>query len=210
MNPQELEKRCLGFINGLETADPAHDLAHTERVVANARKILESEKADTIVTLTAAWLHDCVVLPKNDPERKRASSLAAEKAAHFLRDIGFPTEKIDQVTHAIKAHSFSADIKPETVEAKIVQDADRLEALGAIGIARCMIVGGKLGRQLYDAADPFCRDRDPDDGLFTIDHFYTKLLKLPETMNTEAARNEARIRAEFMIRYLKELEREIK
>jgi len=209
MNPQEIEKHCLGFINGLETPDPAHDLAHTERVVANARKILESEKADTVVTLAAAWLHDCVVLPKNDPERNRASSLAAEKAAHFLRDIGFPTEKIDQVTHAIKAHSFSAGITAETVEAKIVQDADRLDALGAIGIARCMIVGGKIGRRLYDTVDPFCRDRIPDDSRFTIDHFYNKLLKLTDTMNTEAARNEASIRSQYMIRYLKELEREV-
>jgi uncharacterized protein len=132
------------------------------------------------------------------------------KAVGFLREIGFPDKHLEAVAHAIKAHSFSAGIKPETIEAKIVQDADRLDALGAIGIARCMIVGGKLGRKLYDDADPFCRDRDPDDSQFSIDHFYTKLLKLPETMNTEAARNEGRIRAEYMIRYLKEMEREIK
>lgn len=204
-----LEAKCRTFLESLVDTDAAHDLVHTERVVSNARLILKNEKADELITIAAAWLHDCVVLPKNDPHRNRASAMAAKKAVNFLREIGYPEIKLPAVGHAIKAHSFSAGIEPETNEAKIVQDADRLDALGAIGIARCMIVGGKLDRALYDAGDPFCSSRTPDDSRFTIDHFYSKLFNLPETMNTEAGKTEAAKRVRFMKKYLDELRREI-
>lgn len=159
--------------------------------------------------LAAAWLHDCVVLPKNHFDRKKASLLAGEKAATFLRENRFPDEKVSAVVHAIEAHSFSAGIKPQTIEAKIVQDADRLDALGAIGIARCFAVGGQLERAIYHADDPFCKNRHPDDTHSNVDHFYTKLFRLPDTMNTENARKEAVNRVKFMKDFLKKLELEI-
>jgi len=90
-----------------------------------------------------------------------------------------------------------------------VQDADRLDSLGAIGIARCLLVGGHLNRPLFDFTDPFCDSREPDDSLYTIDHFYTKLFKLPETMQTEAGREEAQRRAALMQAYLDNLRAEI-
>lgn len=121
----------------------------------------------------------------------------------------FPEGKTEQVAHAIEAHSFSAGIKPQTIEAKIVQDADRLDALGAIGIARCFLVGGSLNRTLYHPSDPFCSEREPDDSLWTVDHFYEKLLKLSNTMNTASAKKEAGRRAEFMKVYLERLKEEI-
>jgi uncharacterized protein len=189
--------------------DSAHDLSHIRRVVANSEKILLHESADREVVIAAAWLHDCVILPKNHPDRKRASTMAAEKANDFLMASGFPKSKIEAVSHAIEAHSFSAKIKPETIEAKIVQDADRLDALGAIGIARCFLVGGQIDRPLYNPNDPFCKSRNPDDLKWTIDHFYTKLFKLPETMNTESARQEAKERIDFMEKYLERLGNEI-
>jgi uncharacterized protein len=189
--------------------DNAHDLAHIRRVVANAEKILLYESGDREVVSAAAWLHDCVVLPKNHPNRKQASKMAAQKAAALLESAGFPNSKIEAVSHAIEAHSFSAGIKPKSIEAKIVQDADRLDALGAIGIARCFAVGGQLNRPLYDPDDPFCESRKPDDLRWTIDHFYAKLFKLPETMNTESAKQEAQKRVLFMERYLESLSHEI-
>jgi uncharacterized protein len=91
----------------------------------------------------------------------------------------------------------------------VVQDADRLDSLGAIGIARCLLVGGHLGRPLCAPEDPFCVERPPDDQLYTIDHFYAKLLKLPATMQTAAGREEAERRADFMRDYLERLRAEM-
>jgi len=93
---------------------------------------------------------------------------------------------IDEVYHAIEAHSYSANIPTRTLEAEVVQDADRLDSLGAIGIARCLLVGGRLNLQMFNHDDPFCDEREPDDSRYTVDHFYAKLFKLPETMKTEA------------------------
>lgn len=205
-----LEEKCISFLkNRLNETDTAHDFAHTKRVVANAKTLLMSERADSEVVLAAAWLHDCETLPKNHPERKKASAYAANTAVQFLSTIHFPTEKMEQTAHAIEAHSFSAGLTPRTMEAKIVQDADRLDALGAIGIARCFAVSGELKRPIYNSDDPFCETREPDDTIWTIDHFYTKLFKLPDTMNTESARIEAKKRAIFMELYLNRLREEI-
>lgn len=189
--------------------DSAHDLAHTERVVSNALLLAKQEACDVEIVEAAAWLHDCVIIPKNDPDRNSASRLAAQKAAAYLRSSGFKEEKIGGVAHAIEAHSFSAGIPPKTVEAKIVQDADRLDALGAIGIARCFMVGGQLNRPIYQPKDPFCLRREPDDGKWTVDHFYTKLFKLPEMMNLESAKEEAERRVNFMKLFLERMDQEM-
>jgi uncharacterized protein len=189
--------------------DGAHDLAHIQRVVASSKRLAKLEGADSNIVIPAAWLHDCVVVPKNHPDRSNASQMAAEKAAGFLRRSGYQQKYISPISHAICAHSYSAGIQPETLEAKIVQDADRLDALGAIGIARCMMVGGAIGRPIYNTDDPFCDYRAPDDQSWTIDHFYQKLFKLPEAMNTKSAMSEARSRAMIMEKFLDELRREI-
>lgn len=207
----QLERECRNFIesDSTETGDSAHDLSHIVRVVKIAKKILENEQADAEIVIAAAWLHDCVILPKNHPERKKASLLAAQKAESFLSGTDFPSQKIKQVKHAIEAHSFSAGIYPGTTEAKIVQDADRLDALGAIGIARCLMIGGRLNRPLYHSEDPLSEGRTPDESIWTIDHFYEKLFKLPEMMHTKMAIAEAERRVEFMKQYLRQLKREV-
>ena len=135
--------------------------------------------------------------------------MAADAAIEFLAGIAYPDDLLPQVFHAIEAHSYTANIPTRTAEAEVVQDADRLDSLGAIGIARCLLVGGRLNRPLCDNEDPFCDHREPDDGQFTIDHFYAKLFKLPETMKTRAGREEAQRRANLMQRYLDDLRREI-
>lgn len=191
------------------TPDPAHDIAHIRRVVANARRLAGIEGADLAIVLPAAWLHDCVVLPKDSARRAEASQLAAERAGAFLRKTGYAPDLIPAIEHAIVTHSFSAGIPPRTLEAKVVQDADRLDALGAIGIARTLLLGGTMGKPLYDMDEPLPVTREPDDRRNVIDHFYVKLLKLPDMMHTAAGRREGERRARLMRVYLEELGREL-
>ncbi len=204
------ERRFEAFLEEcLEDADPAHELAHIQRVVAAARQLAQGEGADLDVVVPAAWLHDCVTVPKNSERRSAASTEAAALAGRFLADEGFPRDLIPPIRHAIEAHSFSAGIAPETLEAQVVQDADRLDALGAIGIARCFMVGGSLELSLYDPTEPFPERREPDDSTYVVDHFYVKLLKLPDTMQTAAGRAEARRRARYMEDFLRRLGTEV-
>jgi uncharacterized protein len=193
----------------LGTKDPAHDLLHVKRVVAMARKLSAEEGADLNIVLPAAWLHDIVNLPKDHPDRKRASQMAADTALKFLKSINYPEEYYSSIAHAIEAHSFSANIKPESIEAKIVQDADRLDALGAIGMARLISVATQMGRAFYSESDPFFKHRTPDDSKFTIDHIQLKIKTISETMNTTSARLEAKKRFSYMKLFLDELEGEI-
>jgi uncharacterized protein len=208
MDFAELERRC-GEKLSAAGGDAAHDLEHVRRVVRNARALAAAEGANLEIVLPAAWLHDCVTVPKDSPQRAAASRLAAAQAIDWLREWGWPDALLPDIAHAIEAHSFSAGIAPRTIEAKVVQDADRLDALGAVGLARCLMLGGELGRPLYAAQDPFCEQRPPDDRAACVDHFYTKLLKLETTMQTASGREEAKKRTEFLRRFLDELKREI-
>lgn len=189
--------------------DPAHDLLHFQRVVTMAKKLASTEGANLEVVVPAAWLHDFVIIPKNSPLRSKASQLSAEGALQFLRQVNYPEQFHTEIGHAIEAHSFSANIETRTLEAKVVQDADRLDGLGAIGTARCFATSGLLKRAFYCAGDPFCTVRPPDDKSYTIDHFFQKLFKTVQTLKTAGGRAEGERRAEFMKTYLAALEREI-
>lgn len=205
------EPRFERFVaQGSALADAGHDLAHVHRVVANARRLATSEQARLEVVLPAAWLHDCVAVPKDSPRRNSASALSARAAGGFLRDSAYPAEPIRAIEHAIEAHSFSARVAPKTREARVVQDADRLDAMGAIGIARALMLGGAMGRALYDPHEPFPDVRAPDDVTYVLDHFYVKLLKLADAMTTASGRAEAQRRTGFMREYLRQLGREVR
>lgn len=203
------QTRFEAFIQVQMAHDAAHDLNHVRRVVRCAGRFAAVEGARLEVVYPAAWLHDCVVVPKNSPQRPYASQLAAETAVTFLQEQHYPSEYLDDIAHAIAAHSFTAGIQPMTIEAQVVQDADRIDALGAIGIARCLALGGALARPLYHLPDPFCTVRPPDDSLASIDHFYTKLLRLADTMQTAVGRHEAQARTQFMRDYLNQLRLEV-
>ncbi|MBP6806589.1 MAG: HD domain-containing protein, partial [Chloroflexi bacterium] len=149
------------------------------------------------------------IVLKDSALRSQASRLAAETAVTFLRAQQYPPQYLEAIAHAIAAHSFSAGIAPQTIEAKVVQDADRLDALGAVGMARTFMVGGALQRPLYHPSDPFCAARPADDAISTLDHFYTKLFKLAGTMQTAAGRQEAQRRTAFMQAFLTQLAGEI-
>jgi len=170
------------WLRTMEGGDAAHGISHFRRVVQNAKKLAGELDADMRVVVTAAWLHDCVNVPKDSPLRAQASRLSGKRAAEYLAAEGFDASLIPAVRHAIEAHSFSAKITPGTLEAQIVQDADRLDAIGAIGIARCLQTGSGMGRQLYDVDQPFPITRPAEDSVSTIDHFFTKLLTLGDTM----------------------------
>ncbi len=187
--------------------DGSHDLFHFRRVFALASTIAQTETpdADRLVLLAAAYLHDIVNPPKNSKLRSQASSLSAERAGEILRQEGFPADRIAAVQHAIQAHSFSANISPETLEARILQDADRIEALGAIGLGRTFYIGGKLNSRLFDPVDPLAEHRALDDSRYVVDHFKTKLLKLPGLMNTAEGRRISEKRANVLTIFMAQL-----
>ena len=203
--------RCEAFLAGRRGGDSAHDLAHVRRVVAWARRLGEAEGADLAVVLPAAWLHDVVVLPKDHPDRALASRRAADVASAWLTEAGYPAPLVPEVAHAVEAHSFSAGVAPRTREAAVVQDADRLDALGAIGVARLYATAGALGSALVHPDDPVpgaAATRPLDDHRYATDHFAAKLLRLAATMRTEAGRAEAERRTAFLQTFLAELARE--
>ncbi|MDH5529976.1 MAG: HD domain-containing protein [Paracoccaceae bacterium] len=190
--------------------DSAHGLAHVERVWLHARTIAHGEgMAPSRVLLAAVYLHDLVHLPKDHPKRAQAAMLSATAAGPLMDALGMTRAEIAAARHAIEAHSFSGGTEPQTPEAQVLRDADRLEALGAVGIARCFAVSGALGRPLFDEEDPFARNRTPDDTRFALDHFAVKLLRLPETFLTATGRKLAEDRAAAMRRYLDDLAGEL-
>jgi len=179
-----LAARLLAELNA-QTSDGAHDLSHTLRVWRNAARIaIDEGNSDLELLVAAVILHDCVAVEKNSPLRSQASHLAASRAVEICAPLGFSGTRLDGLAHAIAAHSFSAGIQAETLEARILQDADRLDAIGAIGIARCFYVAGRLGTALYDPNDPTARNRAPNDAAFALEHFDAKLFKLAELFQT--------------------------
>lgn len=206
----DLRQRLRAVAGAAMAQDSAHDLAHLDRVWANAQAIAEGEGgADTPILCAAAYLHDLVNLPKDAPDRARASAMSASAARPHLQALGFGPDRVAAVQHAIEAHSFSAGITPETHEARILRDADRLDALGAIGVARAFAVSGALDRALYHPGDPFAATRVPDDGTFALDHWPAKLLRLPDGMTTATGQRIARDRIAVMLRFARDLADEI-
>jgi uncharacterized protein len=187
----------------------AHDLSHLHRVWRNVLAIRRDEGGDTRILLAATVLHDCVAVEKNAPERRHASRLAARKASGVLEALGWPARDVAAVAHAIEAHSFSAGITPETVEARVLQDADRLDALGALGIARCFYIAGRMESALYDPEDPDARSRPLNDTRFTLDHFRTKLLGLASGFRTRSGAQLAMVRHDRVSRFLADFRDEL-
>jgi uncharacterized protein len=192
-----------------ERADPAHDFSHIMRVYKNAKYIGEREGADMQVLLMAALLHDVGSELKGTKASAESNHARLKIAEKFLAKKGFSEELRTKILYAVDVHRFSRGIYPETLEAKVLQDADRLDAIGAVGIARVFMVGGSLGREFYDPGDPFSTSRDPDDSRWNLDHFFSKLLKLESGMHTDTAKALAESRGEVLRRYISDLKKEI-
>ena len=189
--------------------DSAHDFDHVMRVYKNAQKICKKEKANETLVLCAVLLHDIVSYPKSDKRSKMSSTESAKKSKIILKQYDFPNDEILIVSDAIRDHSFSQNKTPESIVGKILQDADRLDAIGAIGIARVFATGGSLKRPFYNIDDPFCKTRKPDDKTWTVDHFYQKLLKLESLMNTKSGKMEAKKRTKVLKEFLNQLKQEV-
>lgn len=187
--------------------DAGHDAGHLWRV---ARWTLAcAPQEPPALAVAAALTHDLVNVPKDHPERALASARSAEAAGELLRGLGFGPDEVRSVALAVRDHSYSRGAVPEHDLGRALQDADRLDALGALGVLRCAAVGGALGRALFDPADPWAQARPLDDGVYSLDHFFTKLLRLPGSFHTPVGRAEAGRRAGVMRAFLRDLGREL-
>ena len=206
--------------------DAGHDFSHIKRVAKHALNLFQEEVRakekreltadESDAMLAAALLHDCVPIAKNSPLRKESSRLASKKAIEILSEqksskgsSAWSRDWIHEITDAIHDHSFSSGRTPRSLLGECLQDADRLEALGAIGLYRTIATGVSMGAQLFHAEDPWAESRELDDKNYSIDHFFTKLLKLPETFRTETGKEEALKRARYLQGFIEQLKQEI-
>ncbi len=192
-----------------EGAEPAHDFFHVERVLKNAVTIAHEERANEAIAGTAALLHELFNLPKSHPDSARSGDICAEHARELLVREHAPAELVDPICAAIRDHAFSKGVVPEALESKVLQDADRLDALGAIGLARMWATCADMKRPFYSPDDPFCASRAPDDKSWGLDHVYKKLLVVPERLQLSASRRLAEERVAFIHAFLDQLRREI-
>jgi uncharacterized protein len=190
--------------------DLAHGWEHVGRVYKLAQYIATQEGADSFIVGMAALMHD---LGRTSTQHNgHHADLSVEMARELLQRYDVPGEKQEAILHAIVAHSFSRGVEPQTLEARVVRDADRLDGLGAIGVMRWAVTGAvrRTNETLaYHSEDPFGEQHDLNDHIYMLDHFYIKLLKLGKTMATETGHLEAQRRTKFMHHYLDELKREI-
>ena len=168
--------------------DPAHDFEHVMRVYRNAERICKNENGNKKLILSAVLLHDIIKI-KN---RKDSALKSAKLSKKILKENYFLDDEITIISDAIKEHSFSKGKIPSTIEGKILQDADRLDAIGAIGLARAFSFSGSNNRPFYDPKDPFSKNRSTNDDKWTLDHFYEKLLTLEQKMNTNTGKSIAK------------------
>jgi uncharacterized protein len=200
----EVQQRFAGF------ADLAHGWEHVHRVYTTALYIAAQEGANQFIVGMAALMHDLGRL-SHDAAQHHADR-SALLAAELMTTYGLAPEIQRPILHAILAHSYSRGIEPQALEARVVRDADRLDGLGAIGILRWAITGthrSTSATQAYHPEDPFAERHTPDDSAFMLDHFFTKLLKLHDSMATATGRTLAERRTVFMQTYLDELRDEL-
>ncbi len=209
-----------------ELSSSAHDLDHTFRVLQNAKLIARRMKGvDLEVLELSALLHD-IARMKEDEDRTGSidhALLGAEMAANILRGFNYPEGKIEVVTDSIRSHRFRADREPKYIEGRILLDADKLDAIGAIGIARAYMIAGQMGEKLYmsiEDLDKYEKEnlvngkatgRIKDISKHSVNIEYeTKFKKIPKRLFTKEAKRIARERLHFMEVYFDRLEKEVK
>lgn len=196
----------------LRDAEGGHDWLHIDRVIRNAKKIMKKEKANKHVVLLGLLLHDIADPKFYDGDASRGIKISEA----FLNETGIKKKTKEQVMEIVRDISFKGgfeESKKKSLELQVAQDADRLDALGAIGIARAFNYGGFKGRKLYEPSE---RPREyksiheyRNNDSSTINHFHEKLLKLEGLMNTETAKKMAKKRHEFLIKFLEQFDKEI-
>lgn len=200
-----LREKMLPYFEG----GGSHDFSHTERVYKNSLKISEGEDVDMDVVRASALLHDVARHKQDCGEVDCHAEAGAKIALEILKEMGFPEEKIGKVVHAIGVHRHSSDAKAETREAEILQDADRLDALGAITVGRMFATGGKIGNPLYDPKIPLGEMGKGGYSKTTINGFYDKLAKIkPNTFKTKKAREIAKERYRYVMDFAERFKKE--
>ncbi|KQR72771.1 HD domain-containing protein [Pedobacter sp. Leaf176] len=203
---QDYIEKTIDFVKKtLENAESGHDWFHIERVYKTALTINQFEKGDELVVILAALLHDIADPKFNNGDEELGPNLAEK----FLISIGVNAETISQVKLIIQHMSFKNSFDGSAFSSKemhIVQDADRLDAIGAIGIARAFTYGGFKNRVLYDPlikpVQHTSKETYKNTTAPTINHFYEKLLLLKDSMNTQKGREMALDRHNFMLKFL--------
>jgi uncharacterized protein len=190
------------------SADPSHDLEHSLRVALWTCRI-GAPAVPFRAAVAAALCHDIVNVPKTSPNRAKASLESAKKSRALLSRYGFDSNVISEIADAVRDHSYAHGSVPSTALGRALQDADRLDALGAIGIIRNISTAVQNGAKLFDQNDPWAERRPLDEYAFAIDHYFTKLLKLPGIMCTDLGRREAARRVKTMTVFLDELATEL-
>ena len=189
-------------------SDAAHDFNHVLRVLALAERICLIEGAMLEIVQTATLLHDVA-----RSEEERTGICHAKKGAERARQIlfGHPTDKVDAVAQAIDSHRFRSDHKraPQTLEAKVLYDADKLDAIGAIGIARAYALAGRLGQRLWSACPTGYLAQSQSSDYTPVHEFAFKLCKLKYTIFTETARQIAEQRHHYLLEFFARLEEEV-
>lgn len=208
---RNLQKLLISTVQKIQIKqDPSHDFQHVLRVLNLAIQIAKKEGGDLEIVVPAALFHDIVVYRKDTKKSKIESDESARVAKNILSKTGgYPKQKIEKVLICIKQCSFSKGIKPSLLEAKIMQDADRLEATGAVAIMRTFSSGGQMNRPFYDPRDPFRKKSKPMKFASGLDLFYERLLVVEKGMHTKWAKIIARRRTKFLRNFLKELETEL-
>lgn len=207
-----LIERTIAFVQEeLKDAEAGHDWFHIERVYRNAQHLLTLEQGNPTVVLLAALLHDIADSKFHNGDE----TIGPKKAYEFMQKINVPTDIALHVKKIIENISFKGGHNPRTfqsIELDITQDADRLDALGAIGIARAFHYGGYKNRILFDPEqNPKLNMTKEEYKIYegtTINHFYEKLLLLKDRMNTNTGKKLAEQRHEFMLSYLKQFDAE--
>lgn len=193
----------------LEGEGSGHDWWHIVRVTRLAQEIAEKENADEFICTLAALLHDIA-----DEKLNECEAYGLKKVKDFLTTQSLDEQLIEVILEIISSISFKGGhgVKPELLEAKVVQDADRLDAIGAIGIARCFLYAGFRGHLMYDPnispRTQMSKEEYRSNEGTAINHFYEKLLKLKDRMNTDTARQMAESRHRFMEQYLEQFAQE--
>ena len=183
--------------------DAAHRFDHVLRVTTLAVKIAEAEGADVEIVRAAALLHDVGL----DNGRQRHEEIAAERVYQILA--GQPREKVDAVAQAIRSHRFRAGPPPQTLEAKCLFDADKLDAIGAIGVARAFAFGGAAGQRLWAPVPAGYDEHQSGDEHTPAHEFVVKLAKIQDRLTTQAGRRIGAARHEFMVAFFARLEAEV-
>jgi uncharacterized protein len=178
-------------------------------VCALAVELARLSEANGLACELGALLHELWNYPKGHPRSRESGDVCARHAKRAVRAVGYPTGLAELVSGMIRDHAFSKGVVPDTLEGKILQDADRLDAIGAIGIARCFASCAEMGSAFYDLDDPFAERRPLDDKRFGLDHFEKKLLRLDAGMHTEAAKMMAAERSQVLRAFLAAMRREI-